>query len=107
MQTRTILRKLLYRFVEGFTLIIICFTLFDLLWYGCDVVKALAEGGDWHIVQFKLTLNLNRLVALPALYSCGLVILDSLGMETKGPLLKWIEERYHRKLSGGSKPGRG
>src|SRR5215470_10945014 len=94
MKTRTILRRILYRFVEGFLITLFIFTFFDLFWYGYDAVKALVDGSDLSMVKLKLTLNLSRLLSLPIVYSLVLVVLDSFNVQTKGPLLEWIEERY-------------
>lgn len=97
MQRRSILRRFLYRFVEGLLITIVGFTLFDLLWYAYDAVGAFLNGSDLGVVDFKLTINLSRLLALPTVYSFVLIILDSLKVQTKGPLFDWIEERYLRK----------
>jgi hypothetical protein len=63
------------------------------MYYGYDAIKALFDGSDLNMVKLKLTLNLSRLLALPIFYSCAFIILDSLNVKTKAPVL----ERYFRK----------
>ncbi|MCC7307566.1 MAG: hypothetical protein IT173_08365 [Acidobacteria bacterium] len=92
-----ILKNFLHRLIEGFLLTLVGFTFFDFLWYGYDVIGALAEGTDWHSVELRLTLNLTRLLGLSIVYSSLLTVCDLLNVRTKGPLIEWIEGRYFGK----------
>lgn len=93
MQGRMIVRKILNRFFEGLFLTIVGFTLFDLFWYGYDSAKGFINDSNVSIAVFRSSLNLSRLLVLPTIYSFALVIFDSLGVKTTGPLFDWIQER--------------